>query len=162
MSRSVAEQSALAMRKVNAAMRNMLDVAGVPDGSELESRVHGALEELYGAMREIRKTAKHKRRLNEPGPLVYPLQGQDMRKWPMSDGRTAAKLLPSNSRQAVRIASARKVKASPALNYYRAMTASQYLEALEDAVLTERPESSDAGPDYPEQSGRWTRVGLMV
>jgi hypothetical protein len=62
----------------------------------------------------------------------------------MSDGRKASSLV--TDRHASRIASASKVLANPTLSRYRAMTASQYLAALEEAVITEyRPVTSNRG-----------------
>jgi hypothetical protein len=125
-------------------LSDLLDVGAIPDGSPLAKKVRGAVEELYEAMHEIKDTSRHAARLTERAPLVYPVKGRDMRTWLMSDGRKASALI--TGRQASRIAGSRKVVANPTLSRYRAMTASQYLAALEDAVITEyRPVTANRG-----------------
>jgi hypothetical protein len=131
-------------------MVNLMDVGGIPDDSPLDKRIQAAMDELYETLHEIKRTSRRESRLTESGPLVFPLRGRDMRFWRTSDGRKAQSLL--SDRQASRIASARKVMANPALSRYRAMTASQYLQALEEAVITDH---------RPENNG-YKRVSVLV
>jgi hypothetical protein len=129
-------------------MTNLMDVGGIPDGSPLDRKVQAALSGLFEAIQEIKKASRHGARLKEKGPLVLPVRGRDMRFWRLSDGRKASALIQERSatRIASRIASASKVTANQSLHNYRAMTATQYLAALEEAVITEyRPVTANRG-----------------
>jgi hypothetical protein len=133
-------------------MNQLLDIGEIPDDSPLDRKVQAALEGLYEAVHEVRRSSREGARLAERGPLVFPVRGRDMRFWRTSDGRKASTLI--GGRQASRIASASKVLANPALTRYRAMTASQYLRALEEAVITD---------DAPARhSGGYERVRVLV
>jgi hypothetical protein len=113
-----------------------MDIGEIGDDSPLDRKVQAALEDLYQAVHDIKKASRKQASLMERGPLVFPMRGRDMRFWRMSDGRRASTLL--SDYQTSRFASARKVRANPSLNRYRVMTASQYLQALEDAIIEER------------------------
>jgi hypothetical protein len=135
MSRNVLARVVAALDHANEEMTNLMDLGEIPDDSPLDRKVQAALEHLFEAVHEIKKVSRKQARLLERGPLVFPIRGRDMRFWRMSDGRKASTLL--SERQASRFASAKTVGANPSLNRYRVMTASQYLQALEDAVIEE-------------------------
>ncbi len=116
-------------------MTHLMDIGEIADDSPLDRKVHAALEDLYQAVHDIRNASRRRDRLMERGHLVFPMRGQDMRAWGMSNGEQASTLLSKH--QASRFAPAKKVMANPSLNRYRVMTASQYLQALEDAVIEE-------------------------
>lgn len=141
MSRSIIARAVSALNAANEEMTHLLDVGEIPDDSPLDRKVQSALNNLYDALNSIKTISQRRAQLTERGPLVFPIRGRDMRYWRMSDGRRASTLLSDH--QASRFASAKKVKANPSLNRYRVMTASQYLKALENAVIEEQgPEST--------------------
>jgi len=132
-------------------MTHLMDIGEIGDDSPLDRKVQAALEDLYQAVHDIKNASRRHARLMERGPLVFPLRGRDMRFWRMSDGRKASTLLSDH--QASRFASAKKVRANPSLSRYRVMTASQYLQALEDAVIEEHG---------PESTRGYERVRVLV
>jgi hypothetical protein len=145
MSRNILARVISALDTTTAEMTHLLDIGEIGDDSTLDRKVQSALDNLYEVVHEIKKVSRQQERLAERGPLVFPMRGRDMRYWRLSDGRKAEKLL--SGRQASRIASASKVMASPGMNRYRVMTASQYLKALEDAVITEN-RLQESNPGY--------------
>jgi hypothetical protein len=132
-------------------MTHLMDIGEIGDDSPVDRKVQAALENLYEAVHEIRKMSQRQARLMERGPLVFPMRGRDMRFWRMSDGRKASALLSHD--KASRFASAKKVRASTSLQKYRVMTASQYLQALENAVIEEHG---------PESTRGYERVRVLV
>lgn len=144
MSRNVVARATAALNMASMELTHLLDIGEISDDSPLDRTVQAALINLYDAIDSIKTTSRRQAQLTERGPLVFPMRNRDMRCWKMSDGRKAETLL--TDRQASRIASARTVMANPSLNRYRVMTASQYLEALQDAVITEHgPQKSSRG-----------------
>lgn len=151
MSKSVTARAINALDDATTEMTNLMDIGEIGDDSQLDRRVHAALEELYQAVHDIKEVSLKRSRLAERGPLVFPVRGRDMRFWRMSDGRKASTLLSEH--EVSRFASAKKVRANPSLHRYRVMTARQYLEALEDAVVEEHG---------PESTQGYERVRVLV
>jgi hypothetical protein len=144
MSRTILGRTLAALDQADSMLTHLMDIGGVPDNSPVDREIQAALVTLYGAVRAIKAKSRRQAQLTEEGPLVFPVRGRDMRFWKMSDGRVASALLPR--RKASRYASARTVKAGTSVQEYRVMTASQYLKALEDAVITDY--SRESNRDY--------------
>jgi hypothetical protein len=149
MSKSLIAKAHEDLDQLNSTMTHVLDVGDIPDGSDLDRKVQAALETLYTALHDVKGT-RHASLL-EKGPLIFPVKGRDMRFWRMSDGRRASVLF--QGRQASRLASASRVLPNPSMRRFRAMTASQYLKELENAVIT------DAAP---ARSPGYERVRILV
>ena len=135
MSATVVARARSALSMATRELAHLMDIGEIDEDSALNRKVYGALEDLYQAVHDIKKVSRRQAQLMEKGPLVFPLRNRDMRCWRMSNGLKASTLLSDHL--ASRLASAKKVKASPHLNRYCVMTASQYLKALEDAVIEE-------------------------
>lgn len=135
MPKSIYSDARRSLRKASFVLGELLDVANIPDNSPLDRKVQAALDNLYEALHEIPDHTRDAAVLKESGPLVYPVKGQDMRSWRTSDARRASALL--QGRRSSRVASASQVMASPNLDRYRPMTASQYLKAFDEAVITD-------------------------
>jgi hypothetical protein len=58
----------------------LLDMSKVPDGHPLERQAWGAFESLERVLRKIEIAAPRVTR--GAGPVVYPLPGEDPRRWP--------------------------------------------------------------------------------
>jgi hypothetical protein len=141
MSKTIVARAISALDSATTELTHLMDIGEIGDDSQLDRKVQAALEDLYQAVHEIKEVSRKQSRLAERGPLVFPIRGRDMRFWRMSDGRKASTLLTEH--EASRFASAKKVRANPSLHRYRVMTARQYLEALENAVIEEHgPEST--------------------
>lgn len=151
MSKTVMARAISALDLATEEMTHLMDIGEIGDDSPLDRKVQASLETLYQAVHEIKRKSRRHDRISERGPLVFPIRGRDMRFWKMSNGRKASTLLSDH--QASRFASAKKVRANPSLSQYRVMTASQYLKALEDAVIEERG---------PESTRGYERVRVLV
>lgn len=118
---------------------SIMDLAGIPDNSEISGRVEAALATLYEAVEELPK-GRRASLLNQEGVLVYVIPGRDMRDWPTSERVTAshhAKLKVNNGRVASRLQNAHFIAPSDRFASQRVLTAEQYLEALQEAQITD-------------------------
>jgi len=71
---------------------DLLDLAGVPDGSEESRKATKAFIGLEEILEEVPKSARNVKALFAAGPVVYPVSGRDPRQWPTSKGVIARKL----------------------------------------------------------------------
>lgn len=142
MARTIYADARRTLAELNGKMRDLMDVAKIPDGAPLDREIQGALNRLYAAFYKLPGEARDASALRSP-ILIYPVRGRDMRDWFTSDQRPsrsrAAYLLRTRraSRVASRIASAARVELLPEDHPFRPITASQFIDLLDNAVVTD-------------------------
>ncbi len=139
MARTIYADARKALSELNSKMRDMMDIAKIPDGGLLDRRIQGALSELYEAIHDPRIARNAS--LRKSRVKVYPVAGRDMRFWFTSDGRRAQSLL--TGRRASRVASAARVTPLPEDQPSRPITARQYIKLFDDAIVTERSHNGE-------------------
>jgi ketosteroid isomerase-like protein len=145
---SVLTKTRASVRRARQMVTASLDLAEVPDGHPVETKVTSAFIQLEEALNKLPRAARNASALHdEDGVFVIP--GSDMRDWPTFSGRSASEVLMPQSRLARRIASHERgtVLAGREVSSRRVIAASDYLRALEDAVPVATPTDFFGGYD---------------
>lgn len=123
-----------------------LDVAQVPKDDPVERQANNAFISLERVLEDLPDAGITAAALEDPGPVVYVMPKRDMRDWPTTEGRSAAKAILPKSRQARRLASiSTPILASRKLVNRRAISAAEYLRCLEEAIPVASPFSKIGG-----------------
>jgi len=119
---------------------DLLEIAGVADNSVTDRKVVAAFENLEEVLDEVPRVGRTAALANEESPVIYVVQGRDIRDWPTDTGRTAMQELTRGDARMAKIASTRsRLAAPPSSRKRRAITASVYERMLEESALnTER------------------------
>jgi hypothetical protein len=133
--RTLFEDTKRTLTLLNRKMRVLCDVLRVPDGSPVDTKIQGALDQLFEALYDLPQ-AVDPDLLDSRGPLVYPIPGRDMRFWWTSDRVRASTLLKGE--RATRIYAAVRVTPPEGEESTRALTVRQYLELFDRSIVTER------------------------
>jgi hypothetical protein len=109
---------------------DVLDVTEAP--GPIASKVDSAFIALAESVEDA--TERNVEAAREPGEVIYPIASRDPRQWPTSSGRIASETI-TKGRTASMLRSATRIRVADKVQKRRAITASQFAEAISDGCL---------------------------
>jgi hypothetical protein len=126
-----------AIAAIDEARKRVSDVVDVTDApGPIASKVDSAFIALAEVVEDA--TARNVAASKEPGEVIYPIASRDPRHWPTSAGRIASEVI-TKGRTASMLRSATRIRVADRVMKRRAITASQFAEAIEGVERTPAP-----------------------
>lgn len=133
------ERTRLAADALSNKLTDLLDLAGVPDGSPAEIKACKAMSYIYEVLEQVPRFGRTASFIFSESPLVYVSPNMDMRNWRTQEGREAWRGSQSGGRRATVLAKARSVLARGAVVDRRVITSEAYQMALDEASIESQP-----------------------
>ena len=117
-------------------LTDVMDLAGVPDGSVSERQASKALADIYNVLDNIPREGRTASYVFEEGPMFYVNPQKDIREWNTSSGKKASGVNPRTAA----LSKTKKVTATGPILSRRVISASLYGSLIEEALLAEEHE----------------------
>ncbi len=130
------ERTRQAADQLNGQLTDLLDLAGVPDGSPTDKAASKAMSGIYDVIANIPRQGRTASSVFAEGPLIYVDPDKDIRDWASSSGKRACTTSP---RTAV-LSKTRVVTARGPVLSRRVITAETYEAMVEEALVSEEHE----------------------
>jgi len=130
------ERTRQAVDQLNGQLTDLMDLAGVPDGSPTERAATRAMSEVYDVLDNIPRQGRTANFVFEEGPMIYVNPKKDIRDWQTSHGKKACNTSPRTAA----LSKTKSVTAKGPILSRRVITASLYEAMVEEALVSEEHE----------------------